>query len=46
MLPVINAFKAAHRLTDVTMVADAGSFTCSSFAGRRNGSTVRIGVTH
>jgi hypothetical protein len=24
MLPVINAFKAAHRLTDVTVVADAG----------------------
>jgi len=24
MLPVINGFKAAHRLTDVTVVADAG----------------------
>jgi transposase len=24
MLPVINAFKAAHQLTDVTVVADAG----------------------
>jgi hypothetical protein len=24
MLPVINSFKAAHRLTDVTVVADAG----------------------
>jgi hypothetical protein len=24
MLPVINAFKTAHRLTDVTVVADAG----------------------
>jgi transposase len=24
MLPVINAFKAAYRLTDVTVVADAG----------------------
>ena len=24
MLPVINAFKVAHRLTDVTVVADAG----------------------
>jgi hypothetical protein len=24
MVPVINAFKAAHRLTDVTVVADAG----------------------
>jgi hypothetical protein len=24
MLPVINAFKAAHRLSDVTVVADAG----------------------
>ena len=24
MLPVINAFKAAHGLTDVTVVADAG----------------------
>src|SRR3984957_12550142 len=24
MLPVINAFQAAHRLTDVTVVADAG----------------------
>ena len=24
MLPVINAFKGAHRLTDVTVVADAG----------------------
>jgi transposase len=24
MLPVINAFKAAHRLTEVTVVADAG----------------------
>jgi hypothetical protein len=24
MLPVINAFKAAHKLTDVTVVADAG----------------------
>jgi hypothetical protein len=24
MLPVINAFKIAHRLTDVTVVADAG----------------------
>ena len=24
MLPVINAFKAAHNLTDVTVVADAG----------------------
>ena len=24
MLPVINAFKAAHRLTDITVVADAG----------------------
>ena len=24
MLPVVNAFKAAHRLTDVTVVADAG----------------------
>ena len=24
LLPVINAFKAAHRLTDVTVVADAG----------------------
>jgi transposase len=24
MLPIINAFKAAHRLTDVTVVADAG----------------------
>jgi Transposase DDE domain len=24
MLPVINAFKATHRLTDVTVVADAG----------------------
>ena len=24
MLPTINAFKAAHRLTDVTVVADAG----------------------
>ena len=24
MLPVINAFKAAHHLTDVTVVADAG----------------------
>jgi len=24
MLPVINAFKAAHRLTDVTVAADAG----------------------
>jgi hydroxymethylpyrimidine/phosphomethylpyrimidine kinase len=23
MLPVINAFKAAHKLTDVTVVADA-----------------------
>jgi transposase len=24
MLPVINAFKTAHQLTDVTVVADAG----------------------
>src|SRR4051794_6950403 len=24
MLPVINAFKMAHQLTDVTVVADAG----------------------
>ena len=24
MLPVINAFKTAHNLTDVTVVADAG----------------------
>ena len=24
MLPVINAFKAAHNLTDVTVVTDAG----------------------
>jgi hypothetical protein len=24
MVPVINAFKTAHRLTDVTVVADAG----------------------
>ena len=24
LLPVINAFKAAHQLTDVTVVADAG----------------------
>ena len=24
MLPVINAFKTAHHLTDVTVVADAG----------------------
>src|SRR4051794_24365385 len=24
MVPVINAFKAAHRLTEVTVVADAG----------------------
>ena len=24
MLPVINAFKAAHQLSDVTVVADAG----------------------
>src|SRR5205809_360797 len=24
MLPVINAFKAAHQLTDVTVVAEAG----------------------
>jgi len=24
MLPVINAFKSAHQLTDVTVVADAG----------------------
>ncbi len=31
MLPVINAFKAAHQLTDVTVVADAGMIA----AGRR-----------
>ena len=24
MLPVINAFKTAHQLTDVTVIADAG----------------------
>ena len=27
MLPVINAFKTAHELTDVTLVADAGTIT-------------------
>jgi Transposase DDE domain len=27
MLPVINAFKAAHNLTDVTVVADAGTIS-------------------
>ena len=38
MLPVINAFKAAHRLTDVTVVADAGMISeanQNAIAGRR-----------
>ncbi len=30
MVPVINAFKAAHRLTDVTVVADAGMISESN----------------
>lgn len=30
MLPVINAFKAAHQLTDVTVVADAGMISESN----------------
>jgi hypothetical protein len=30
MLPVINAFKQAHQLTDVTVVADAGMISAAN----------------
>jgi hypothetical protein len=41
MLPVINAFKAAHQLTDVTVVADAGMIS-----GQSGGPTGRRAVLH
>lgn len=38
MLPVINAFKAAHQLADVTVVADAGMISeANQVALRRRG---------
>lgn len=33
MLPVIEAFKAAHRLRDVTVVADAGMVSAANRKG-------------
>jgi hypothetical protein len=37
MLPVINAFKTAHNLTDVTVVADAGMISEARSLCRRRG---------
>lgn len=45
MLPVINAFKAAHQLTDVTVVADAGMISeANQVALQAAGLTYILGV--
>ena len=45
MLPVINAFKTAHQLTDVTVVADAGMISRSQ-PGRAAGRGVVVHPGH
>ena len=45
MLPVINAFKAAHNLSDVTVVADAGMISeANQIALRASGLSVILGT--
>jgi hypothetical protein len=47
MLPVINAFKTAHQLTDVTVVADAGTISEANQAALQSRrALIRVGRPH